>query len=254
MRHYRHAFHGTAFVCAVQQDAVDPGDGAAAVLALVVVQVLSCDAQSFQNVLHLHLVLLQLAGLGLHQIERVKLKGLHGWREVHRLQPLAGHDLVYGEAISRLWLQDATEQLLARLGHKGRDDVGAVQDAAFQLGHGVGAERHGGRHHEEEHDAQCPHVHARAHVMLVTEELGCGVRRRATERVEGLLAPAHCAETKVSNLDTGAAGVEHILRLQVAVNDIVVMLQGESVFISFTVLLSLTAYLKRAVFQVLVDN
>ena len=227
MHDHRHAVNSAAFVCPVQQDAVDPGDGAAAVLALVVAQVIRGDAERLQDVLHLKLIFLQLPGLGFNQVERVQLERFRGRGEFHWLQPLATHDLVHGEAVGRLRLQNPLEQLLAWLGHKGWDGVGAIQDAALKLGYGVGAEWHGGGHHEEEHDAQRPHVHAGARVVLVSEELRRGVRRRATERVEGLLAPADRAEAKVPHLDTGAAGVEYILRFQVPVDDVVVMLWGE---------------------------
>lgn len=61
--------------------------------------------------------------------------------------------------------------------------------------------------------------------MLVPEELRSSVRRGAAERVERLAAAAQRAEAKVAHLDAGAAGVEDVLGLQIAVDDVVFMLQ-----------------------------
>lgn len=121
-------------------------------------------------------------------------------------------------------MEDSPDQPLACLGHPGGQDVGSLQDAALQFGHGVGPERHGARHHEEQHHPQGPDVHEDADVVLVPKELRRGVRRRAAERVEGLVAAAQRAKAKVPDLDTGAASVEDIFGLQVAVDDVVFVL------------------------------
>jgi len=72
-----------------------------------------------------------------------------------------------------------------------------------------------------------------AQVALVPEELGCGVRRRAAERVQRLAAVRHLrAEAEVRHLDTAGAGEQNVLRLQVPVDHVDVVLQGNKYIIN----------------------
>lgn len=64
-------------------------------------------------------------------------------------------------------------------------------------------------------------------VTFLLEELGRRVRRRATEIGEEVAGAALGAEAEISNLDAVAGGEEDVLRLQVSVDDVVVMLKRE---------------------------
>lgn len=196
----RHALEGAASVCAVQQDAVDAGDGAPTVFALVVPDVFGGNAESLQTVPYLALVFLQI--LLLCQVQWVQLKHLCGFGEVDVLQPLAGHHLLQAAAFGWMRLQYIVDQSLARLGDPRRHRERTIQDAALQFSHGIGTEWHGARHYEEQHYAQSPDVHIHTHVVLVTEQLGRRIRRGTTQCAEGLVTPAHCAETKIAHLQS----------------------------------------------------
>lgn len=185
------------------------------------------DAKSLQGISHLYLMLFKLPWLRLCQMERVQFKGLHGLGKLHWQQPLTAHHLFYTVAVRRLGLQDAPDQFLARFRHPGRHCVRPIQDVALQLGHRFGTEGHGAGHHEEEHDPECPDVHANTYVVFVSEELRGSIRGRTAEGVEGLVATADGAEAKVSHFNTGATRVKNILCFQVSVNDVIVMLQND---------------------------
>ena len=207
----------------VQQDSINPGDGAAAVFELIVPEVLLGDAELLQRAPDLLLFLLQAPGLRVVQaLQRARQFRRHQRPgKLHRQEPITAQHLVDGVAVRGGRLQDALDEPLAGPGHPWRDRVGGVDDAAPQLPHGLSAERHGAGHHEEEQDPHSPHVHWGPLVALVLEELWGGVGWRATEGVQGVVAIWNLrAESKVGHLDAAAAGEQDVLRLQVPVDDV----------------------------------
>ena len=90
------------------------------------------------------------------------------------------------------------------------------KDGLFQFAHRLPPKRQHSRHHEIQHNTQRPDIHRPAFVALVSEELGRGVRRRPTERGQGLALQTDGAEPKVSHLDRIWPGEKDVLRLEVA--------------------------------------
>lgn len=212
----------------MKQDAVDASDSTSAPFALVVVDAVHGDAQLFQMPFHFLLLFRQIPRVRLHQVNGIELEGGVGPGHLHRQQPLTAQHLVQGAALGGLLAQDSPDQALALRRHPGGDAVGALQDAAAQLVDGVGPEGHGPRHHEEEEDPHGPDVHRRPHIVIIAEELGGSVGGRATEGVQDVapvLDPG--AEAKVGHFDTGITGEEHILSLQISMDDIIVMLEAQ---------------------------
>ncbi|KPP68555.1 hypothetical protein Z043_112766 [Scleropages formosus] len=193
-------------VGAVQEDAVEARDSTAAAVALVVANVLSRDPQCLQGLTHLRLLVIQLI-------------------RPRRGQPLAAHALVEGPALGWLWVQQPLDEAATRPRHPGRHGVGTLQNESPQLGHGLSPEGHGACHHEEKNHAECPHIHVDAHVALIAKELRRCVRWRTAERVQHLVAAAECAEAEVAHLDQAAVAAEHVLGLQVPVNNAVLVLR-----------------------------
>lgn len=182
------------------------------------------DSQIRQQLLHLPLLHTQnLAVLG--QVGRGLGQHGVGTRVLDPRQPGTVRNLPERGAVGRHRPQHALDEQLARVGHVVGDPVGPLEDAALQPAHVVPVERHGGRRHEVQQDAQRPDVGEVPAVTLVLEELGRGVRRRAAEVGEQVAGAALGAEAKVPDLDAVAGGEEDVLRLQVSVDDVVVVLK-----------------------------
>ena len=206
----------------MQHDAVGAGDAAARVATRRLFEVVVRDAQVVQHLTRLLLLVPQRCP-ALHA--GVHLELLQGLGEVDALQPVRLARLVQREAVGGHRLQDVADQELAAVGHVGRDGVGAVQDALFQLAHRLGPEGHNAGDHEIKQYAQRPNVHVATEVALVFKELGRGVGGRPAESVQGLVAPTEGTEAEVTHFDSLLGSEEHVFRFDIAVYDIVFMLE-----------------------------
>ena len=121
-------------------------------------------------------------------------------------------------------------EALAAVRHKHWNAIRAVKYALLEFCDRVGPERNDPRHHEIQEDPERPHVDEDPVIALVLEEFGSGVGRGATERAQRLVCVAQYTEAEVANFDGARVGKEDILRLQVAVNDVVRMLKVERQF------------------------
>ena len=225
-----HGLHRLPLLDAVQQDPVGPRDGAPQVRAAVAEEVELCDTQLPQGCFDVRLVRAEDAG-GVGQVAGREAGRREGLRVLHPPQPVAGHELLHGRAVGGHRPQDVRDDPVAGLGHVGRHDEAALQDGAAHLLQVGAGEGQGAAHHEVQQDAQGPDVGILAHVDLLSEELGGGVGRGAAGGAEGVAAAAGGAEAKVAHLDAAAGRVEDVLRLQVPVDDVVVVLWQEKKYI-----------------------
>ena len=115
-------------------------------------------------------------------------------------KPVTPLDLLKGKPILRDVFQNTPNQKHARVRHVRRHRITPVQNALLQLRNCFSSEGHEPGDDEVEQDAERPHVHVDAVVVLVLEQLGRGVGRRAAERVERVVGAGDGAEPEVAHL------------------------------------------------------
>ena len=205
----------------MQHDAVRPRDAAARLLAVRRSQLFVTDAEVLQRPARLDLIVRQRAPVD-RRAQRVALQRLGEALPAEARAPLDAGD---AEPLQRVGPQDVANELLQAGGHVRRDGERAVEYVPLQLRDRLGAERHHAGEHEVEQDAERPHVDPHAEVVFVAEQLRRGVRRRATESAQRLVDRADDAEAEVAHLDGAQPRQEDVLRLQVAVDHAVLVLQ-----------------------------
>eukprot|EP00968_Pinguiococcus_pyrenoidosus_P002264 scaffold122_cov236-Pinguiococcus_pyrenoidosus.AAC.15 len=148
---------------------------------------------------------------------------VHGFKPLVLLDP-AGAAPHAAQASGDVMLQQAPHQVLAVPVEVPRERHSVVQDLLVD-GEGVLVEiRRVARQHLEDENAQGPPVHAEA-VALTLNDLRRQVLRRAAERPRLVLH--HLGEAEVGDLEEALARQQQVLRLEVSVDDAVVVQVAE---------------------------
>lgn len=207
----------------MEQNPVNPGDGAPQVWAGVQ-EMDPADSKVLERLLSSQLIRAQ----HVRRVAQAARRGAAGWvalRVVDTSHPAALHDLRHREAIHGNLPQEALDDLLARRGYIGGDDVRTLQDVKAEPAHVCRFERHRGRHHEVEQDTQSPNVCVLPYISLSFEQFRGRIGQGAAECVKHVGGRARRAETKIPHLNAVGAGVEDVLSLQVPVHNVDVMLK-----------------------------
>lgn len=217
--------YGSRPLNAMQKNAVNSGQGTAAVQHHIVPQVSLSNAQRLQCHLNRPLIHRQ-RPWGIDQVwwcwrdRRVRA------RVLDTFQPRARHNLCQGYTVSGHKPQRTHNNLLAGVWDVRWDGVRTPENTEPQSFEARTVKGERGCRHEVQQDAQSPDVHQRPDVTLVSKELWGGVGWRTTERCQVVAGFAFSTETKVTHFNAVGGGVEDVFSLQVAVDDVVVVLKG----------------------------
>lgn len=138
--------------------------------------------------------------------------------------PGMGQDLVRGQPLGRIFLQDALQQgesILADLLFFVRRL--SLQDILVQLGHIAGFKGHSAEKHGVENDSSGPDIRCEALVTLILEDFGRDVGRSPALLRHSLTGCHQLGHSKIADLHIALACQQDVVQFDVPVQDVLSM-------------------------------
>lgn len=206
-----YCLYRSPFLDSVHQNPIGPCDRTSQIWT-VVEKMNTGDAKILQGSLHVQFIW----GENVFSFSQVGRCRFIRWVSLvifNASHPVACHHLYQSEAVHRNRPQEALNDLLAGLGHIGRNGIGALQDTSLQSLGGGSLKWHCCSHHKIKQNSQGPDICVLSNIASLFEKLRRCIRWRATECVKYVTGAATCAKAKVPYFNAVCVGVKHILSL-----------------------------------------